>query len=108
MRLRVENNKIWFVVGRSADENWQIVSEADKDYYWVHAENSPSSHVIVEIDDPLDADIEYACNLCRAQTKKLKNSSVQFIATQVKNLKFGSKPGEVYFKHQSSVRHFMF
>jgi predicted ribosome quality control (RQC) complex YloA/Tae2 family protein len=101
--MRVEYNNISFVIGRSAEENWKIISQADKDYYWVHADSVPSSHIIIEIDQPLPDDIKYACLLCREQTKKIKNSSVKYVYTQVKNIKFGSKPGEVYFKDSSKV-----
>jgi predicted ribosome quality control (RQC) complex YloA/Tae2 family protein len=101
--MRVINNGTSFVVGRSADENWKIISEAEKDFYWVHADKVPSAHIIIEIDKPLDDEIQYACQLCRLQTKKITNSSVKFVTTQVKNIKFGSKPGEVYFKDNSKL-----
>lgn len=102
--MRVLNNGISFVVGRSAEENWKIISEAEKDFYWVHADNFPSAHVIIEIDKPLDEEIQYACELCRNQTKKLKNTSLKFVITQVKNIKLGSKPGEVYFKDNKKIK----
>jgi predicted ribosome quality control (RQC) complex YloA/Tae2 family protein len=102
--MRIEYNKTWFVVGKSAEENWKIISEAYKDYYWVHADGVPSAHIIIEIDDPLDEEIQYACKLCKAHSKKIKNSSAKFVVTQVKNLKFGSKPGEVIFKDNSKVK----
>jgi predicted ribosome quality control (RQC) complex YloA/Tae2 family protein len=101
--MRIEYNKTWFVVGKSAEDNWRIISEADKDYYWVHADGVPSSHIIIEIDMPLVEELKYACELCRTQTKKMKDSSVKFVATQVKNIKLGSKPGEVYFKDISKL-----
>ena len=103
MKMRVEYNKTWFVVGKSAEENWKIILEADKDYYWVHASDIPSSHVIIEIDKPLDEEIHYACQLCRNQTKKIKDVSVEYVVTQVKNIKLGSKPGQVYFRDTSKV-----
>jgi predicted ribosome quality control (RQC) complex YloA/Tae2 family protein len=102
--MRVEFNKTRFVVGKSAEDNWKIISEADKDYYWVHADNVPSSHIIIEIDEPLQEELEYACQLCKAQTKKIKNSLTKYVYTQVKNIKFGSKQGEVYFKDNSKVK----
>jgi predicted ribosome quality control (RQC) complex YloA/Tae2 family protein len=101
--MRVEYNKTWFVVGKSAEENWKIISEADKDYYWVHADGVPSSHIIIEVDVPLTEELKYACELCRLQTKKIKNATIKFVATQVKNIKFGSKPGEVYFKDNNKL-----
>lgn len=102
--MQVKNNDITFVVGRSAEENWNIISKADKDYYWVHADSVPSSHIIIEIDKPLLEDIQYACELCKMQTKKIKSSSIKYVYTQVKNIKFGSKPGEVYFRDNSKVQ----
>jgi predicted ribosome quality control (RQC) complex YloA/Tae2 family protein len=102
--MRIQYNNTWFVVGKSAEDNWKIILNSNKEYYWVHAENVPSSHIIIEIDDPLEDEIKYACQLCKTQTKKIQNSSVQFIITQVKNIKLGSKPGEVYFKDKSNVK----
>ena len=82
--MYIEYNKVTFIIGRSDEENWKIISEAYKDYYWVHADNVPSAHIIIEIDDPLDDEIQYACKLCKAHSKKIKNSSAKFVLTQVK------------------------
>ena len=57
--MRIEFNNTWFVVGKSAEDNWKIISLADKKYYWVHASGVPSAHVIIEIDEPLDNEIQY-------------------------------------------------
>lgn len=102
--MRVEFNKTWFVVGKSADHNWKIIVDAEKDHYWVHADGIPSSHVIIEIDDPLDAELQYACQLCKTQTKC---NATNYIATQVKNIKLGSKPGEVYFKDTKKTKNIL-
>jgi predicted ribosome quality control (RQC) complex YloA/Tae2 family protein len=101
--MRIEYNKTWFVVGKSAEENWKIILEAEKDYYWVHASDVPSAHVIIEIDKLLDEEIQYACQLCKTQTKKIKDVSIEYVVTQVKNIKLGSKAGQVYFRDTSKV-----
>jgi len=101
--MRIEFNKTWFVVGKSADENWKIILDADKEYYWIHASKIPSAHVIIEIDKPIDEEIIYACQLCKTQTKKIKDTKIEYIVTQVKNIKLGSKPGQVYFKDSSKI-----
>jgi predicted ribosome quality control (RQC) complex YloA/Tae2 family protein len=101
--MRIVYNNIWFVVGKSAEDNWKIISEANKSYYWVHALNVPSAHIIIEIDEPLEQEIQFACQLCMNQTKKIKSSDVKYSVTQIKNIKFGSKPGEVYFKDNKKV-----
>jgi predicted ribosome quality control (RQC) complex YloA/Tae2 family protein len=101
--MRIEYNKTLFVVGKSAEENWKIILDAEKDYYWVHASDVPSAHVIIEIDKPLDEEIQYACQLCKTQTKKIKDVSIEYVVTQVKNIKLGSKAGQVYFRDTSKV-----
>ena len=93
-------NKTKFIVGRNAIENWKIISKADKNYYWFHLSDIASAHIIIEIDvEPTPEELNYALDLCKAQTFKNKESkNISYIYTQVKNLKFGSKPGEVYIK----------
>jgi predicted ribosome quality control (RQC) complex YloA/Tae2 family protein len=102
--MRFEFNKIGFIVGRSAEDNWKIISEAEKDYYWVHADSIASAHIIIEIDTLVNDDIIFACELCKKYSKKISNSSSKFVLTQVKNLKLGAKPGEVYFKDKSKIK----
>ena len=102
--MRIENNKkTWFVVGKSAEDNWKIILESDKDYYWVHASNVASAHVIIEMDKPLDEEIKYACQLCKAQTKKIKDSLIEYAVTQVRNVKLGTKSGQVTFKDRTKI-----
>jgi predicted ribosome quality control (RQC) complex YloA/Tae2 family protein len=100
--MRIEFNKTWFVIGKSAEDNWKIILQADKEYYWVHANNLPSAHIIIEIDMPTKEEFEYARQLCLNQTKKLNNTT-KFITTQISNIKLGSKPGEVYFKDNTKI-----
>lgn len=91
-------DKTGFVVGKNAEDNWRIIQNAEKDYYWIHAEGIPSAHIIIEIDQPIESEIQYACNLCKKHSK-IQNDSVKYVMTQVSNIKLGSKPGEVYFKN---------
>jgi predicted ribosome quality control (RQC) complex YloA/Tae2 family protein len=85
-----------FIVGKNAEDNWKIILEAEKDYYWVHADNIPSAHVIIHIDKPIQQELDYACQLCKKHTKITK--STKFVITQINNLKLGSVYGQVYYK----------
>jgi predicted ribosome quality control (RQC) complex YloA/Tae2 family protein len=96
-------NKTTFVVGKNALDNWNIIKKAEREHYWVHANGIPSTHVIIEIDQPLQEEIQFACNLCKEYTK-ITNKNIRYSLTQVQNLKFGSKHGEVYFKDPSKVQ----
>ncbi len=62
-------NNITYKVGTNANEKWSLISKADPTYYWVHLDNVPSSHVIIEIDDIIPEDLQYAGALCKAQSE---------------------------------------
>jgi len=98
------NDNIKYIVGKSAENNWKIILEAKKDYYWIHANDIASTHVIICIDKPLESEIQFACNLCKKHTNKLMNitSPIKYIGCYIQNIKLGSKPGEVYFKNNSN------
>jgi predicted ribosome quality control (RQC) complex YloA/Tae2 family protein len=87
-------NGTTFSLGTNAEENWSLLSKADKDHYWVHLANVPSAHVIVHVDDILPEELEYAKQLILDQTKKAKRTE-DIVWAKVRQLKRGSKPGEV-------------
>ncbi len=88
-------NGTTFKVGQNARENWALIAAADKSYYWLHLSDVASAHVIIEVDvEPTADEIAYAIDQCRQQTPKA-SAKVGYICTQVRNLKFGSKLGEV-------------
>lgn len=99
-------NAITFKVGTNASENWALIAAANKDDYWVHLDGVPSAHVIIEMDHPLQNELNYAAELCKEQTKYPATKLMQCVATPIKNLKLGSKPGEVVFKSQSATATF--
>jgi predicted ribosome quality control (RQC) complex YloA/Tae2 family protein len=94
-------NGIDFIIGQSAQENWKIILQADRDYYWLHADKIPSSHIIICTDKPIHDDYIYASSLCKEQTKI--NKPITYISTPINNIKLGSKPGEVYFRDASKT-----
>jgi predicted ribosome quality control (RQC) complex YloA/Tae2 family protein len=88
-----------FVVGESATDNWSIIAAANKDYYWLHLDDCPSAHIIIEIDvEPTREEIAFAAQLVRTATPRAPPRA-GIVWTQVSNLRRGSKPGEVYFKN---------
>ena len=105
----VNYNGIVYKVGESAEENWALVAHANKNHYWVHIDSKPSAHVIVEMDMPIEAELYYAGELCLGQTYKNKPVPVKnvFVSTSVRNLKLGSKPGEVTFRKGDQITYFV-
>ena len=97
--------KTTFKVGTSAQENWAIITAANKDFYWLHLEGCPSAHIIIEIDvEPTKQEIQFATQLARDATPKAPPHA-GIVWTQVANIRLGSKPGEVYFKNNSLAYH---
>ncbi len=90
-------NGINFTLGCNAEENWKIIGTADKTDYWVHLDGYPSAHVIIHIDKVLNEDLEYAKKLILDQTKKAPDTA-KIVYSQVKNIKRGSKVGEVIIR----------
>jgi hypothetical protein len=86
-----------YKVGRSAEENWKLILAADKEYYWLHAGGAkPSAHIIIEIfSEPTVSELARAAQLCNAQTK---SSYKHFVYAQIKDVRLGSKPGQVTLK----------
>ncbi len=91
-------NKIPFVLGTTAVENWDILTKAEKDYWWVHLDDHASAHVIVETDINLIAEeLEFARQLILQQTPKAPKGA-RCVYAQVRWVKRGSKAGEVLIK----------
>ena len=87
-------NGTQFSLGCNATENWSLLSMADKNHYWVHLDDVPSAHCIIHDDEPLAEEFEYARQLILDQTKKAPRTA-KIIHARVRNLKRGSKVGEV-------------
>lgn len=90
-------NNTSFVLGRSAKENWDILAHADKHHWWVHLKDCASAHVIVETDDIIAEELEFARQLILKQTPKAPRGAACIYA-QVKWVKRGDSVGEVVVK----------
>ncbi len=92
-----------FLVGRSAAENWKLIQAADRNYHWLHMGGGrPSAHVIIEIDcEPNAAELAFAAGLCIAQTK---TSCKDFVWAQIRDVRLGSKVGEVVIKKNNTFQ----
>ncbi len=101
-------NKTTFTLGTSAEDNWAIIRKAPKEAFWVHMDDRPSAHVIIDLDvEPTHEELVYAASLIREQTKSAPpNGQLKYVWSHVCNLKLGSKPGEVIFKSPSALAYF--
>ncbi len=91
-------NNLTFRVGTSALENWQLLSSAEKDHWWVHLDDHASAHVIIETEEHLTKEeLAFARQLILDQTPKAPKEA-RCIYALVEYVKRGSKPGEVLVK----------
>lgn len=100
-------DKTQFTLGTSAEDNWSAIRQADKDAFWVHMEGRPSAHAIIHIDvEPTQAELQFAAELIKEQTKSAPPTKLSYVWSPVANLKLGSKAGEVIIKSDKKARHF--
>ncbi len=100
----VEGNRI--LVGRNNKQNDQLtMRQANKNHFWFHTKDIPGSHVILETDEPSEAEIIQAAELAAAFSKYNQSNNVPVDYTQVKYVKKpnGSKPGFVNYFEQKTI-----
>lgn len=90
-------NNIRYIVGKNASDNWRIIQEANPEHYWVHLNEIPSCHVIIESENPTKEEFNFAFNLCVKFTKKSHGMKVTYIRKKVKHLSLGTSVGEVIY-----------
>ena len=56
-------------VGKNAQNNWDILNEADPTDYFLHLSSFPSCFVILKADEQIGALIRTAAELCKENTK---------------------------------------
>ena len=93
------NKGISYIVGSDSEDNWRIIGLAERESYWVHLKGYASCHVIIEIDEVEQEDLEYARELILLNTSKAPRTA-EIVYSKVKNIKRGSKVGEVIIKKE--------
>jgi len=90
-------NKIYAIkVGESAQDNWDIIRDAENSDIWFHVENHPSCHVILEVEGtPIKkvhrSVLNYCAALCKEGSKQRNARKVSIIYTEVKNVTIDKK-----------------
>ncbi len=94
------------LVGRNNLQNDQLtLKKAKKDYLWLHAQNIPGSHVIIESATPSEETIGEAATLAAYYSKFRHSATVPVDYVPVKNIKKpnGAKPGFVVYEGQQNT-----
>ena len=90
-----KNTTIKYILGQNAQENHNIIDNAEKNDWWFHLTDFPSGHCIVETDILEKEDIIFASKLVKENSKFKNINKVSVSYLQIKNIKKTMKPGEV-------------
>lgn len=92
------DNEITYKLGQNAQENFDLIDEAlinNKDYWWVHLNDYPSGHCIIESTKINNQMINVAGRLIKLNSKYENMKTLKLIYTQVKNIKKTQTLGQV-------------
>lgn len=105
-------NEIKYIIGESAQENWNILDNANKinnDFIWFHLNSFPSCFVIMYSnienlrDNSLNDYLTYGANLCKQNTKYRNLNDLKICYTSLKKLKKTNKIGEVIISGKKNI-----
>lgn len=94
MPRKVIFDDIVYYVGKNAKDNWNLIQSADDSDIWIHLQDHPSPHVVIENVSRLDSHhIIYGCHLCK-QYSKANKSRVNIFVLEMEYVKKGKVIGE--------------
>jgi len=91
---------IHYFIGKSAQDNFDIINAAESHHIWFHIDNEPSGHVIAAIPENLDRNearciIKQGAVLCKQYSKFKSEKKVSIIYTTVGKLQKAERVGSV-------------
>ena len=81
------------IIGKSAQENWNLIDSSNENDLWFHLDDIPSPHVFLKTNNTnknkISKNVIKACAIYCKQYSKLKNNNnnVPVIYTEIKNIK---------------------
>lgn len=99
--LKNINRDIVYLIGTSAQDNFDVIDVSQPDDMWFHVKDLPSCHVVAKIpDDICDrkeilAIVKRGAILCKQHSKYASVQNLEIIYTRIKNVEKTSIPGSV-------------
>ena len=95
---------IKYILGENAQDNHDIITNADNNDWWFHLDDLPSAHCIVEKDNIDNDDKIFACQLIYDKSKHARRKKKSnYCFTQIKNIRKTRTPGEVTFLKKPEI-----
>ena len=97
-----------YVIGKNADENFDIIDDAEDHHIWFHVNGHSSSHVIAKLDSELNKkDFRYIIKqgaiLCKQYSKLKSSKNVEIIYTIIGNITKTNIPGSVITSNEKKI-----
>lgn len=94
------------LVGKNNLQNDELtLKKSNKNYIWLHTQNIPGSHVVINSDNPSQNTLEEAAKIAAYFSKYRHSAKVPVDYVQIKyiNKPKGAKPGFVIYKNQKTL-----
>ena len=87
--------------GKTDIQNNELTfNKANPNYHFFHVKNIPGAHVVIFNDNPSNDEKLIACEICLILSKL---SSGEVDTTQIKNVRKGTRIGQVFLKRETSI-----
>lgn len=111
-KLEKKHSRVFFtstkekikVAKSDKDADTLTFKEANGNYFWLHVDNFPGAHTVIFSANPSEEALKIARFLAKFYSKAKDKPSCDVIETQIKFLKKGRKPGEVYVSKKRIIR----
>jgi predicted ribosome quality control (RQC) complex YloA/Tae2 family protein len=106
MREFISSAGILIKLGENAKENDRLVKSSHQDFFWVHLENLPSGHAVIESPDPDPATINEAMQAVKYFSKARGNTEARMITAKIREVERvdRTRPGLVQLKKAPTKR----
>ncbi len=103
------NKQFDIFIGKSAEENWQLIDESSENDIWFHLSDLPSSHVILKTQNHKLKEFNKAtfikcASLCKENSKYINQKNIEIIFTQIKNVTKADTVGSVTTVSTKSIK----
>lgn len=97
-----------FVIGKNAQENFDIIDNAEDHHVWFHIHNAPSCHVIAKLNEEVTKkDFRYVVKqgalLCKQHSKYNNQKNIDIVYTIVKHVHKTDTLGTVQLQNEKII-----
>lgn len=106
--LKNINQSITFLIGKTAQDNFDVIDASAPEDLWFHVNGLPSCHVVAKIPEDMDRKdirsvIKRGAILCKQHSKYKASDKLEVIYTRIKNIQKTDTPGTVITSIVSTI-----